>query len=549
MAGNSATLLIKIITDASGSKKGLTEAATGFEKFQSGAKSALKPALAVGGALLALGVTAVGAASDTEQAMGSLDSVFGDSAKAVKSWAADSVEAVGLTEAQYATMASGIGAQLKNLGLSQDESLKGTKSLISLGADLAATFGGDTEQAVGALAAALRGEADPAERYGLALNQTAVNAKLAEKGLKGLQGDALRTAKTQVILEMATQQAAGAVGQFGREADTAAGQTQRANAAWGQAMSDLGTALLPIVTAAASAFKDMAKWVSDNSDTALMLAKVIAIVVAAIIVLNVVLGIMSAIMAANPITWIVVGIIALIAVIVLLVLNWQKVVDFLVAGAKIVGDFFVKAFQAILAPVLVVFAGIRSAFAAFVAFWVGLWNGAVRVATAAWAAVSGAARNGLNQIIAAASSIGQFFANMWRSILDAGKSIWGAIAGAATAAGNKIMSVFRGVADFIKGIVNAISNAVGAAGKLVGIGKAAPAGYTAAYAPSSPTFGAYAGAGPVALSGGAGGAGVTIVVQGGLDSGDTIARRIRSILAADDRRHGGVTITRRAVSA
>ena len=548
MAGNSATLIVKIITDASGAQKGLGDAATGLGKLQAGAQKALGPALAVTGGLVALGIKAVSAASDTQQAMGALDAVFGKSAKVVKKWSADSVEAVGLTSSQYATMAAQIGGQLRNLGLSQEDSLKGTKSLISLGADLAATYGGDTTQAVEALSAALRGEADPSERYALSLSQTVVNARLAQKGLSGLTGSALKAAKTQAVLELATEQSAGAIGQFGREADTAAGQQQRANAAWGQAMSDLGTSLLPLVTKAAAVFKDLAKWISENTSTVTILIGIIGGLAVAIIALNVVLGVMNAIMAASPVTWIVVGVIALIAAIVLLVLNWQTVVKVFTNGAKQIGDFFVSVWQWIVNAARAAFAVLVAVVVTYVSFWAGIWAGIVNVARAAWRGIVSAVSSGVAAIVAAAQSIASFFAGIWAAIANAGKSIWGAIANAARSAADTIMGVFRGVANFIEGIVNAIKNAVGAAGKLVGLGKAAPSGYSVAYA-ASPRFGAVAGAGPVALSGGGGGAGVTIVVQGGLDSGDTIARRIRSILDADDRRHGGVKIVRRAVSA
>jgi hypothetical protein len=548
MAANSATLIVKIITDASGAQKGIGDAATGLEKFQSGAQKALGPSLAITGAIVALGVKAVAAASDTQQAMGGLDAVFGDSAKVVKAWSQDSIDAVGLTHAEYATMAAQIGGQLQNLGLPMDAVLTNTKSLISLGADLAATYGGSTTQAVEALSAALRGEANPAERYALSLSQTRVNARLAEKGLKGLTGSALTAAKTQAILELATEQSAGAIGQFGREADTVAGQQQRANAAWGQAMSDLGTGLLPIITKVTAIFSDLARWVSANSDTVTILIGVLGGLAVAVIVLNVVLGIMNAILAANPITWIVVGIIALIAAIVLLVLNWDKVVAAFVQGAQQIGAFFAGIWQWIVNVARAAFAALMQGAAQIGAFFAGIWAAIAGAAAAAWRAIVSAVSGGVSAIMNAARSIASFFAGIWAAILNAGTSIWSAIAGAAQSAASKIMSVFEGVASFIRGIVDAIKNAVGAAGALVGIGKAAPAGYTVAPGPVSPRFAQFAGVGPVALSG-SGGGGVTIVVQGGLDSGDTIARRIRAILAADDRRHGGVVVTRRAVSA
>jgi hypothetical protein len=106
----------------------------------------------------------------------------------VKGWAEGAAQSVGLAKAQYGQLAAGLGAQLKNMGLSGDQALSGTQGLIGLGADLSAAFGGTAAEAVEALGSALRGEADPAEKYGLSLNQAKVNAKLAEKGLTGLTG-------------------------------------------------------------------------------------------------------------------------------------------------------------------------------------------------------------------------------------------------------------------------------------------------------------------------------------------------------------------------
>ena len=70
-----------------------------------------------------------------------------------------------------------------------------TGEMIQLGADLAAQFGGSSADAVAALSSALRGEADPAEKYGLALSQTAINAELMAKGQSKLTGKQLTAAK------------------------------------------------------------------------------------------------------------------------------------------------------------------------------------------------------------------------------------------------------------------------------------------------------------------------------------------------------------------
>jgi phage-related protein len=71
------------------------------------------------------------------------------------------------------------------------------------------------------------------------------------------------------------------------------------------------------------------QWMIDNKETLGVIATAIGVVTAALAALNIVLGIQAAIMAANPITWIIMGIIAaitlLVTAIVLAVKHWDKI--------------------------------------------------------------------------------------------------------------------------------------------------------------------------------------------------------------------------------
>jgi hypothetical protein len=188
----------------------------------------------------------IGSASDAQQAVGGVRSVFKDYADGVVQDADRADQALGLSATQYEELVTISGALLKNKGL-KDFADQG-RNLIQIGADLSATYGGSTKDAVEALNAALRGESDPIERYAISLNETAVNAVLAANGQSKLTGAALEQAKTQARLQLITQQSADAQGDFAREADTAAGASQRANAQWANMRAELGDHLLPATT-------------------------------------------------------------------------------------------------------------------------------------------------------------------------------------------------------------------------------------------------------------------------------------------------------------
>jgi hypothetical protein len=70
---------------------------------------------------------------------------------------------------------------------------------------------------------------------------------------------------------------------------------------------------------------NLVDWLAKNKNWLLPLAKNIAIVTAALYALSVVIGIVSTLMALTPVGWLVVGIAALVAGIVLLIRNWDAV--------------------------------------------------------------------------------------------------------------------------------------------------------------------------------------------------------------------------------
>ena len=264
MASKTAILSVRIISDAKKAVAGFKEATGGLDKLESGLKKVQPAATVAAGAVIALGKQAVDSASALEQSTGAVESVFKAQATAIKDLAADAAGAVGLSANQYQEFASVIGSQLKNLGTAQEDLVPTTDKLITMGADLASMFGGTTAEAVESLSAAFRGEYDPIEKYGISIKKSDINARLAAKGLSGLEGEALRQAEAQELLAMLTEQSADAMGNFQRETDTAAGSAQIAAANWENAKAALGQSLLPVVTQVAEKLAGLAQIVGQH---------------------------------------------------------------------------------------------------------------------------------------------------------------------------------------------------------------------------------------------------------------------------------------------
>lgn len=245
--GRPATLRVDIVTDAK--TKGIDQAEGRFGKLGSSAKKFGKVAAlgvaAAGAATVAFAAKSVQAASRVQQSYGALDTVFGKHAKQVKAYAAGAADSVGLAKGEYAELASVVGSQLQNMGQSQKASAKNSDALIRKGADLAATYGGSVSDAISAVSSLMRGEADPIERYGVSIKKADVNARLAEQGLTGLTGKALKQAEAQALLSLLNEQTAKTTGAFSRESNTLAGQQERLKAKFENVQAAVGAKLIP----------------------------------------------------------------------------------------------------------------------------------------------------------------------------------------------------------------------------------------------------------------------------------------------------------------
>jgi hypothetical protein len=282
--GKTAILAVRILSDAD--TKGFDQAGTKLSGFERGMRTANRGALAVVAGVTALALATKDSASRAEQAAGAVESAFGRQAAAVDKLAAGASTRVGLAASQYGELASVLGSQLRNLGVSEDQLVGTTDDLISRGADLAATFGGTTAEAVDALSSLMRGERDPIERYGVSIKDADIQARLAAEGLTGLTGEARKQAETQATLAILTEQTANAQGTFAREATSAAGASQIAAAQAENAKAALGTALLPVVVAVSGALGSLAGFMTQNAGATRILVVGVTALAVAIIAAN-----------------------------------------------------------------------------------------------------------------------------------------------------------------------------------------------------------------------------------------------------------------------
>lgn len=488
---NASDLIIRLLVDDDEMSK-FDSASTKAEKFGAGLDIAARGAAVTVAALGTAAVITGVAASNAQQSAGAVDSVFADSAGQIHEWASVAADAVGLTTTDYSNLAAVVGSQFQNMGVPIDEVAGKTNNMITLGADLAATYGGTTADAVSALSALLRGESDPIEQYGVSIKEADINAQLAASGLAGLEGEAGKAARTQAVLTLLTEQTGAAQGQFAREADTAAGSSQIMQAKVGDAAAELGTILLPILAEGAELLGAFADWAKENADTVQVLAVGAGVLAGAVLAANAAfkgmmfvqsigqaLGLFkiaqtgatvattgqtaaqwanNAAWLASPVTWIILAIIVaiglLVAAVIWLASNWDGV-------AAWIGEVW-SGFMSWITGVIDGFVGWwNDIWTGVGQFLADAWNGAVGFVVGLWEGYVGWLYGILTGFVTfwqdIWTNVSNFFSDVWNGYVDIVRGVWNGILGWIEGGVNGAIGLINGM---IEG-VNAIGGAIG----------------------------------------------------------------------------------------
>lgn len=190
---------------------------------------------------------AVDAASDLGESLNAVNVVFKDNAKTVLDWGKNNAVQFGLSQREFNQMATPLGAMLKNTGMGMDDVANNTVELTKRAADMASVFNTDVGDALTAIQAALRGESDPIERYGVSLNAAKVEARaLADTG-KTVASTLTDQEKAAARLALLFEQTNDVAGDFQNTSDGLA-NSQRIQAARTEELrAEIGEKLIPVM--------------------------------------------------------------------------------------------------------------------------------------------------------------------------------------------------------------------------------------------------------------------------------------------------------------
>lgn len=469
------------------------------------------------------GLACINAASDLEATGAQFSQVFGDLEDTASKNLSAIADSTGVVENRMKGSYTKIAAFAKTTGMDTADALGlADRAMVAI-ADSAAFYDRTLEETTESLQSFLKGNYENDAALGLSCTETTRNAaanQLYGKSFKDLSEQQKQLTLLQMVED--ANKLSGAMGQSARETDTWTNQTGNLKQAWQDLKANLGTTVLSTVVDVVKSLsekvqnasekfdewkpkiqnvidksKEMADWVRENKTLLLALGGVIASVTAGMIAFTIaekakiiatqlhtaatlaeklgVLGVNTA-MLASPITWIVAAIVALIAIIVVLVKNWDKVKE--VASNvwdKIkeiwgsVSEWFktnvidpiVNFFQGLWDKVVEIWEGIKNAIsfafqlianiisAAFQIITLPfrfIWENCKEYVFAVFDAISAFINNAINKI-----------KEIITTVLNAIKAVWDTVW---TAIKDFLMPIINSIKDFISTAFNAMKNVI-----------------------------------------------------------------------------------------
>lgn len=185
-------------------------------------------------------------ASDANEAASAAATIYGKSFPAIEKAAGSAAKTMGLSKTEYLDAAKTVGVLGQAAGLQGKQLSTFGTSIVGAAGDLASFNNTSTTEALDALSAGLRGEAEPLRRFGILMDDASLRQKALELGLVRTTKDALTPQqKTLAAQALIMSQLGAAQGDFARTSGGMANQQRILTAQLKDTAAELGQKLLP----------------------------------------------------------------------------------------------------------------------------------------------------------------------------------------------------------------------------------------------------------------------------------------------------------------
>ena len=260
---------------------------TASDKAQFAIKKAAVPAAAALAGIASLAANAVKQASNLSEAQNKANVIFKDAAKDITKFADTASTKLGQSKTDALNAAATFGTFGKAAGLAGADLGKFATGFTTLASDMASFNNTSPEEAVIAIGAALRGEAEPIRRFGVLLNAATIEQEALSLGIIKNTKEALTPQQKVLAVQSAIlKQTSDQQGDFARTSDGLANSQRILSAELKDVSAQFGNALLPAIESVLPHLKTFAKIAKDNPDDVKNLAIGITAMSSATLLLN-----------------------------------------------------------------------------------------------------------------------------------------------------------------------------------------------------------------------------------------------------------------------
>lgn len=281
---------------------------------------------------------------------------FGDATADIVKLGQGAATGLGLSQNEFNSLAVRFSSFAKTIAGEGGDVTGVIDGLSKRGADFASVMNLDVNDALSKFQSGLAGETEPLRQFGIDLSAAAVEQYALAKGIWDGQGAMTEAQKVQARYGSLMEQTNKVQGDFANTSDGLANSQRIANAEFKNSQAELGAVFLPLVQSVYGALADLLipamqgltdafKWMGENLNIVLPIFAGIAGVILTALAPSIWAAVVATwafttALLANPLTWIALAVGALIAGLVLLIMNWEAVVAFLT-------DFFQPAIDAV----------------------------------------------------------------------------------------------------------------------------------------------------------------------------------------------------------
>lgn len=427
---------------------------------------------------LTLGVTtplagfstyAVKMASDLSEVQNVVDTTFKESSNTINEFAKNAAEKFGLSELSAKQFTGIMGAMLKSMGLGNQEVTDMSMALAGLAGDMASFYNLDPTEAFEKLRSGISGETEPLKQLGINMSVANLEAFALSKGITKSYDSMTQAEQATLRYQYIMSTTADAQGDYAKTSDSTANKTRTTMLQFQSLAAELGKELLPLVNDLLSGAQNIIKWFNKLSPSGKKVVLVLGGIAAAIgpvataigglitigtgiskiteamkkwevvtklqavatKAMTIAQGALNTVMNMNPISLIIIAIVALIAIIVVLWNKCEWFRDGVMAVINVIWSAIQAAFNFIVNIFTTVFNFIWGIVQAYVNFWISVWSTIFNV-------------------------VSSVLTTIWNTIQSVFNFIWGIISGVI----NSIISAFKNVANIVKSVFTSVKNAI-----------------------------------------------------------------------------------------